>query len=455
MRRTAFALAGLAGLSSAALAQPANDNCSNAQAISGPLSLPFDNTGATDDNPGDNCFVLGADIWYAWSNPTAGTVTVSLCGSLFDTAVTVYSGTCGVLTEVNCNDDDCGLQSELTFSANAGETYYIAVGGFLGETGAGTLNITVSDPPPPLTNDNCADAIAVTGFSSVSFDNSGATTDGPVNCGSIGADIWYTWTSPVGGPVVVNTCGSFYDSVISVYQGACNDLSLLVCNDDSCGLQSSASFLAEAGRTYFIQVGGFLGEAGPGTLSFSSGILTGPVPFGASEYYLASALRWDDARAIAQSLGGDLAAIASFEENEFLRSSVLGFDGQDRRGWIGFNDAAVEGTFVWSNGEAVGFTNWNSGEPNNANGTEHYAEMLGSSGTWNDVPINHGPTRFALIEVPGCRADFNNDGQADFFDYLDFASAFSAEDPSADFNDDGQVDFFDFLDFVAAFSECE
>jgi hypothetical protein len=49
-------------------------------------------------------------------------------------------------------------------------------------------------------------------------------------------------------------------------------------------------------------------------------------------------------------------------------------------------------------------------------------------------------------------ADFNNDGQVDFFDYLDFAAAFANEDPSADFNSDGQVDFFDYLDFAAAFA---
>jgi len=50
-----------------------------------------------------------------------------------------------------------------------------------------------------------------------------------------------------------------------------------------------------------------------------------------------------------------------------------------------------------------------------------------------------------------CRADFNGDNQADFFDYLDFAQAFDAEAPEADFNGDNQVDFFDYLDFVQAF----
>jgi hypothetical protein len=51
----------------------------------------------------------------------------------------------------------------------------------------------------------------------------------------------------------------------------------------------------------------------------------------------------------------------------------------------------------------------------------------------------------------GCAADFNHDGQADFFDYLDFVQAFAAEDAAADIDGNGQVDFFDYLEFVAAF----
>ncbi|MDX2146374.1 MAG: hypothetical protein SFZ23_02540 [Planctomycetota bacterium] len=52
---------------------------------------------------------------------------------------------------------------------------------------------------------------------------------------------------------------------------------------------------------------------------------------------------------------------------------------------------------------------------------------------------------------PNCAADFNGDGVVDFFDYLDFALAYSIDDPSADFNNDGVVDFFDYLDFALAY----
>jgi hypothetical protein len=51
-------------------------------------------------------------------------------------------------------------------------------------------------------------------------------------------------------------------------------------------------------------------------------------------------------------------------------------------------------------------------------------------------------------------ADFNHDGVADTFDYLDFVAALSNSDPSADINNDGSVDFFDYLDFQEALAEC-
>ncbi len=52
-----------------------------------------------------------------------------------------------------------------------------------------------------------------------------------------------------------------------------------------------------------------------------------------------------------------------------------------------------------------------------------------------------------------CPADFNLDRVVDFFDYLDFVSAFSTSVPASDVNDDSVVDFFDYLDFVAGFSQ--
>lgn len=61
-------------------------------------------------------------------------------------------------------------------------------------------------------------------------------------------------------------------------------------------------------------------------------------------------------------------------------------------------------------------------------------------------------TSNAAAVIVRCRADFNDDGSVDFFDYLDFVGAFSQQLPSADINADGEIDFFDYLDFVARLS---
>lgn len=93
-------------------------------------------------------------------------------------------------------------------------------------------------------------------------------------------------------------------------------------------------------------------------------------------------------------------------------------------------------------------------------GTHHTGQFGGLPGllphnTWTDFTIIGfgGPgTTSMRIEGSICRADFNQDGVADFFDYLDFVAAFDADDESADFDRNMQVDFFDYLDFVAAFA---
>lgn len=79
--------------------------------------------------------------------------------------------------------------------------------------------------------------------------------------------------------------------------------------------------------------------------------------------------------------GGHLVTITSQAENDFIDSKVGSI-------WIGLNDAATEGVFAWVNGEAVSYTNWNGGEPNDYGSGEDYAEMI-SSGKWNDLPDNN------------------------------------------------------------------
>ena len=82
-------------------------------------------------------------MWFSWIAPTTSDFDVSTCGgATFDTALAAYSGTCGSLVSLACNDDSCGLQSTVRFAATAGSQYYIRVGSFsAGPGGAGTFTI--------------------------------------------------------------------------------------------------------------------------------------------------------------------------------------------------------------------------------------------------------------------------------------------------------------------------
>jgi len=113
-------------------------------------SVPFADSGTTAgyvDNYLPTCgFAGGApDVVYSLSPAAAGEYHIHLCGSSFDTEVYVYADVEGNV--VGCNDDSCGLQSELAVTMAVGHTYYIIVDGYSNYSGA--YQITVDPPLPP------------------------------------------------------------------------------------------------------------------------------------------------------------------------------------------------------------------------------------------------------------------------------------------------------------------
>jgi len=138
--------------------------------------------------------------------------------------------------------------------------------------------------PPTPPNDNCANAAVLTGVGTFTVDNWTATKDGPdhPSCLSpppseetgIAKDVWYRWTSPCSGPVLVRTCETTgVDSKIAVYAGtSCPTLATtpLACNDDLCGpqgIQSMVVFDAVPGQNYLLRIGSFPGAPG-GVIGF-------------------------------------------------------------------------------------------------------------------------------------------------------------------------------------------
>jgi len=80
--------------------------------------------------------------------------------------------------------------------------------------------------------------------------------------------------------------------------------------------------------------------------------------------------------------GGFVATIQDAAKNAFINTQVNAV-ALGASVLIGFNDVAIEGTFVWQSGAPTTYTNWTVGEPNNFNGIEDYTELI-SNGLWND-----------------------------------------------------------------------
>ena len=105
---------------------------------------------------------------------------------------------------------------------------------------------------------------------------------------------------------------------------------------------------------------------------------------------------WEAAQAQAAAEGAYLVTINDETEQKWLQAV---FGGQPS--WIGLNDIAEEGQWVWDNGEPLTYTNWALQEPNDTSiGDEDYV-ILGPSGKWEDFGPGHGGIsliRTAILE---------------------------------------------------------
>lgn len=84
----------------------------------------------------------GASVWFRWTAPASGQVTLDTHGSAFDTLLGVYTGSAPdalALVAQNDNDGSAGGASGLSFQAVSGQAYEIAVDGLGGASGPLTL----------------------------------------------------------------------------------------------------------------------------------------------------------------------------------------------------------------------------------------------------------------------------------------------------------------------------
>lgn len=285
--------------------RPVNDDFANAVVLPGVSGTETGtNQWATRQQSEGDMLNLGQpveSVWYVWTAPADGILTVDTVGSAFDTLIGLYGGgtTLGNIDLIRANNNALGTaQSSVSARVTNGSTYYIAVDGVGGANGDITLNYDFMAGMGAPVNDQFANRIILPAAS---------TTDSSHNLGATGQDgdneydhadvsrgrnnqlasIWWEFTPPADGAFVVTTEGSNFNTTLAIYEGTdIRDLTPLVSNineNAEVGMTTSRAGIENvAGTTYQIAVDGVENEAGLVELELiyvPGGSLTGKVLF--------------------------------------------------------------------------------------------------------------------------------------------------------------------------------
>lgn len=262
---------------------PANDDCVNAQVISGNGAWEYDTRNASSDGIGSDCFAftsaVSRDVWFCWTAPCTGYAKIDTCFGIGDSRVAVYDGCAcpgGGDDPIACSDGGCGplgLMGEVTIPVVQGQEYLIQVGNFphllLLVPAKGYLNIECIEPPA---NDDCENAEVLYSLPADVMGSSNLSTDdGDLPyCDGVyvtGPGVWYEVVG-TGYTMEARTCSLYtnFDTKLSIFCRDCGpDLTCVKARDNGCGPFSHASkvrWCSQEGAVYRIFVHGFAGATG-------------------------------------------------------------------------------------------------------------------------------------------------------------------------------------------------
>ncbi len=186
-------------------------------------------------------------------------------GPAVDTRLEVFSGECGRLTGIVCNDDitpGANKLSRVQFRGDAQKTFWVlAESGALG--GGNVFNLSISDGvvTDPPTNETCATAqdISTVVFPLVdSKDVQGATDDGlyvPSGSPTGGVDVVYTLTPRTSGRYSLGASFSGEGNAVALglWTGSCGALTP-VCGGPVAEASPAISAYLTSGTTYIITI---------------------------------------------------------------------------------------------------------------------------------------------------------------------------------------------------------
>jgi len=260
-----------------------NDNFANATSLTGTnVTVTNSNVGATAESGEPLPISAQSTLWWTWTAPQDGYVTINTQGTAFNQVLAVYQGT--LLTELNQVDAESGNLgtdvSQIQFPVKRGQVYKIQVGsnsqGYSSWT-TGTIVMNLSEGSfasggitdtnvygaPTTFNDNFANSFNLSGtnFTAVGFNESSTTESSEPLADNDQSTLWWTWTAPQDGYVTITSQGytqnGNFNTVLSVYQGTfLTQLNYVDYESDNLGSDiSQVQFPVKQGQIYKIQVG--------------------------------------------------------------------------------------------------------------------------------------------------------------------------------------------------------
>ena len=271
-------------------AQPSNDACAAAIPITVGVgscnSTLYTNVAATTsgDPATPACWSpnsLSHSVWFSFVATTADIeISTNFAGTLANTQLAVYSGACGSLTQIACQEDINTAGSlfhtdVILHGLTIGNTYYMLVDGNGNTTGTFGICAQESLPVgPALPTQDCTGAQTLCALGNVSVANGaggvGSTIELPSCFGSPGerSSNWYTFTAATSGTLaftVTPTSVIDYDFAVYNTSASCPGTEL-VCNWDAAtgatgttglgcaGIQCEPTIAVTAGQTYTILI---------------------------------------------------------------------------------------------------------------------------------------------------------------------------------------------------------
>ena len=459
-----------------------NNSCATARAITGTTgSLTARIVKSTSED------------WYSISVPAGGTAAISLAnitnayGNVDLQLYTVCAGSPAASSTTT------GATETVSYTNIAGSAVTVYARVFLASSVRNSYDLSwslTSAPVAPANNACSAATVITTAGGTFTGSTANATSDGSATCGGTpaGPDVWYAFTAPAAGTLVLNTCGSTLDTVLSI-SSACGGTQL-ACNDDAapgvgpCG-GGNTSYLSQtltSGQSIRIRVGGWNGASGAFSLAATwTASATGPANdrcSGATAIFNgATAFNTSTATTDGPTDTLCLAAAPNAIDKDIwfaYTPTCTGTVTVNTCGTTGFDSVVgIYSGCPTANNQALACNddfacttggNLRSQVTFNSVAGRNYLIRVGGyngasgAGTLSiscTVPPPPPPTPCSVADIVDSGGTAPGDGTLDGSDFIAFINSFSIGDATvdslADLNFDGTIDGTDFIDFINAF----